>query len=269
MAVKPTYEEVAEKVKELEKNAEHYKRSQMTLKLNEERLESLLKLSKIRDLSEKQLVEYSLEEVVRLTNSKIGYLHFVGPDQKSIQLYSWSQQALKDCVAEKTEHYPLDKAGVWADCIRLKEPAIHNDYQRLPTKKGYPAGHSHVIRHASVPVWDGDQIVAIVGVGNKVEPYDHTDVLQLSLFVNSLWGILQRKRAEEERENLIQDLKKALAEVKTLSGLLPICSSCKKIRDDKGYWKQIEAYIRDHSEAEFSHGICPECAQRLYPDIEL
>ncbi|MFC1811756.1 GAF domain-containing protein [Thermodesulfobacteriota bacterium] len=197
MADKPNTEALQQKVKELEKNTEKHKQAQKALKLNEERLESLLKLSKIRDLSEKQLVDYSLEEIVRLTHSKIGYLHFVGPDQRSIQLYSWSKEALKDCVAEKIPHYPLDEAGVWSDCIRLKEPVIHNDYQSLPTKKGYPEGHTHIIRHASAPVWDGNKIVAIVGVGNKAEPYDHTDVRQLSLFVNSLWEILNRKRAEE------------------------------------------------------------------------
>jgi len=77
--------------------------------------------------------------------------------------------------------------------------------------------------------------------------------------------ISERKRAEEERENLIRDLQKALSEVKTLNGLLPICSSCKKIRDDNGYWNQIESYIQNHSQAEFSHSICPECARKLYP----
>jgi PAS domain S-box-containing protein len=77
------------------------------------------------------------------------------------------------------------------------------------------------------------------------------------------------KRAEGERENLIKDLQKALDDVKTLSGLLPICMSCKKVRDDKGYWNQIELYIRDHSEADFSHGICPECVKKLYPDLEI
>ena len=63
------------------------------------------------------------------------------------------------------------------------------------------------------------------------------------------------------------DLEKALREIKQLSGLLPICASCKKIRDDKGYWKQIEAYISENSEAKFSHGICPECATKLYPEL--
>lgn len=78
--------------------------------------------------------------------------------------------------------------------------------------------------------------------------------------------ITERKRVETEREKLLLELQEALARVKTLSGLLPICSSCKKIRDDHGYWTQIEAYLHEHSEAEFSHGICPECAATLYPD---
>ena len=73
------------------------------------------------------------------------------------------------------------------------------------------------------------------------------------------------KRHEEEREKLIGELQEALAKAKLLSGLLPICASCKKIRDDKGYWNQIELYIWEHSEAEFSHGLCPECTEKLYP----
>jgi len=75
------------------------------------------------------------------------------------------------------------------------------------------------------------------------------------------------KLAEAAREKLISELETALAKVKKLSGMLPICSSCKKIRDDKGYWNQIEEYIRAHSEADFSHGICPECARKLYPEV--
>jgi len=79
--------------------------------------------------------------------------------------------------------------------------------------------------------------------------------------------ITESKKAEEEREKLISQLQEALDNIKTLKGLLPICANCKKIRDDKGYWNQIEAYIRDRSDAEFSHSICPECAEILYPDI--
>lgn len=76
----------------------------------------------------------------------------------------------------------------------------------------------------------------------------------------------ERKRAQEQSQRLIVELEQALGQVKTLRGLLPICASCKKIRDDNGYWTQIEAYVRDRSEAEFSHGLCPECAEKLYPE---
>ena len=79
--------------------------------------------------------------------------------------------------------------------------------------------------------------------------------------------ITERKRAEKERERLIRELQDTLAKVKQLSGMLPICSSCKKIRNDKGYWSQVKVYIRDNSEAEFTHGICPECMKKLYPDF--
>ncbi len=79
--------------------------------------------------------------------------------------------------------------------------------------------------------------------------------------------IEERKRAQIDKDNLIIELRNALAEVKALSGLLPICSTCKKIRDDKGNWIQIESYIKHHSEAEFSHGICPECAKKFYPEF--
>ncbi len=80
-------------------------------------------------------------------------------------------------------------------------------------------------------------------------------------------GMHRLRAREKEKENFILELTEAISEVKKLSGMLPICASCKKIRDDKGYWNQIESYIGDHSEAEFTHGICPDCSKKLYPEI--
>jgi hypothetical protein len=79
--------------------------------------------------------------------------------------------------------------------------------------------------------------------------------------------ITMEREIEIENQRLINELEKALEKVKLLSGLLPICAKCKQIRDDKGYWNQIENYIRDHSEAEFSHSICPECINEMYPNF--
>jgi hypothetical protein len=86
-----------------------------------------------------------------------------------------------------------------------------------------------------------------------------------SFFTAIIRDITERKRVEAERENLVHQLQEAMTRVKTLSGLLPICASCKKIRDDHGTWNVLEGYIQERSGAEFTHGLCPECAQDLYP----
>jgi CheY-like chemotaxis protein len=97
--------------------------------------------------------------------------------------------------------------------------------------------------------------------GYLVKPYDNAELRSCVEIA------LVKHRAAKEREKLIAELENALLQVKRLSGLLPICASCKKIRDEQGDWEQIEEYIATHSEADFSHSICPQCARRLYPEI--
>ena len=88
------------------------------------------------------------------------------------------------------------------------------------------------------------------------------------MILNALIGFSygKIKQADKEKSKIIKELQSALEKVQMLSGMLPICASCKQIRDDRGYWNKIEVYIEKHSEAEFSHGICPECARKLYPE---
>jgi YesN/AraC family two-component response regulator len=97
------------------------------------------------------------------------------------------------------------------------------------------------------------------------------DLTKLLAAIRRCWAVAdhrtQARRHEAEREAFVRELQEAMAKVKTLSGLLPICASCKRIREDDGYWKQIEAYISERSATQFSHGICPECAARLYPEL--
>lgn len=96
--------------------------------------------------------------------------------------------------------------------------------------------------------------------GYIVKPFD-TEGLRVGIKM-----ALHKHQSDLVKKQLTEELTRALEKVKRLSGLLPICASCKKIRDDTGYWNQIEVYIRDHSEAEFSHGICPDCTEKLYPE---
>jgi transcriptional regulator with GAF, ATPase, and Fis domain len=128
-----------------------------------------------------------------------------------------------------------------------------------------------------IPLISKDQVIgALFLQATKLNAYSEGELrlaervgTQIAGAIANAQLFIERKRAEAEKEKLIVQLQKALSEVKQLSGLLPICASCKKIRDDKGYWNQIETYIRDRSEAEFTHGICPDCFKKLYPDIEI
>ena len=100
--------------------------------------------------------------------------------------------------------------------------------------------------------WINVSAVPIISDSNKFEGV-----------VGVFTDITDKRAAEEQRETLIVELKHAISQVKKLSGLLPICASCKKIRNDKGYWNEIEIYVREHSEADFTHGLCPGCAEKL------
>jgi len=187
---------VKERTASLATEVAERKATENSLKLNQERLKALWHLNQLETSSEQELADYALEEAVRLTSSKVGYLHFMKEDEKTVDMFSWSKAVFDECSAAKLTHYSLEQAGIWADAARLKKPVIHNDYPNNPDKKGYPEGHFHVVRHMSVPVIDKDRIVAIAGVRNKEKPYDETDVHQLALYMNSMWNILKRKQTE-------------------------------------------------------------------------
>ena len=193
------------------------KRAESERALNESRLNSLLELSQsAHTLSEKEVVRWAIEAAVNLTDSQIGYLHFVNPDQQTIELVTWSEKTLELCTAVFDSHYPIEQAGVWADCVRLGESVVHNDYQGLPDKKGYPEGHMHLIRHASVPIFKDQKIRLILGVGNKNDDYGSGDVLQLNLIGDQLQKILQRKQAESELKAANEQLQTRLLEIESL-----------------------------------------------------
>lgn len=107
----------------------------------------------------------------------------------------------------------------------------------------------------------------VAGVGQRDYWADlWTLFLRLSFYLVVVFLLDSLRRSFEEQRRLVRDLKKALDEINRLSGFLPICASCKKIRDDSGYWNEVEKYISEHSDAQFSHGLCPECAEKLYPE---
>jgi PAS domain S-box-containing protein len=480
--------------------------------LNQERLESLVKISQRRTENTQELLDFALEEAIRLTRSKIGYIYFYNEEKREFTLNTWSREVMQACtIAEPQTIYQLEKTGIWGEAARQRKPIVVQDFHAPhPLKKGYPPGHVPLRSFLTVPLFQQDRIVAVVGVANKETIYGQDDISQLTLLMDAVWrmaeikqietalrkneavlrsflnavtesallmdregrvlaanetlanrfgttvpevvgrciydllpsavaerrkghldkvcitgkpdrfederqgrvidnsvypvfdpqgavialavigiditerkrvvsaleiseekyrmlydsaidaifiadvdgkiidvnrtaherlgyareemlalhvsrldppdyavqvgvrieqlqqqghlifesahrrkdgtimpveinariidydgrkaifsiirDITDRKLAEQEREKLIAELQQALAEIKTLHGILPICSSCKKIRDDKGAWQHLETYISQHTDAEFTHGLCADCAIKLYPE---
>lgn len=165
---------------------------------NEQRLNLLLDLSKVAaKLTEKEILERSLDIAVEVTHSRVGYLHLVNDDQENLTLSTWNAETLKHCTAAHDDHYPISMAGIWADAVRFMKPVVHNDYQSEPNKRGYPVGHFHLVRHMSAPVLDGDRVSLIIGVGNKDTDYSPKDVIQLQTVANDIEKMVMRRRAEE------------------------------------------------------------------------
>ena len=164
---------------------------------NDQRLSAMFAMSqKAHDLDEGEILQLAVEEAVRLTSSEIGYIHFVNDDRETLSLGTWSQGTLQHCTAAHDNHYPVSAAGVWADTVRLRRPVIHNDYQGLPVRRGYPQGHAHLLRHLGVPVMEGDEVRLLMGVGNKAGDYGEADTNDLQLIGNDVWSIITRRRAE-------------------------------------------------------------------------
>ncbi len=145
-----------------------------------------------------ELMQQALDEIGQLTNSPIGFYHFVEEDQKTLTLQAWSTRTKQEfCRAEgQGLHYDLDKAGVWVDCVGQRGPVIHNDYASLPHRKGMPPGHAEVKRELVVPTLRAGRVVSVLGVGNKPTGYDEKDIELIAYVADIVWTIVERKWAE-------------------------------------------------------------------------
>lgn len=170
-------------------------------KQSEQIIQTRLRLNEYAQThSRNEIQQKLLDELELLTTSSIGFFHSVNDDQKSLTLQCWSTNTLENmCKAEgQGQHYGLDKAGVWTDCIQQRKAVIHNDYKSLTHKKGLPQGHAEVIRELVVPVFRNEKIVAIIGIGNKPTNYNETEIEMVSLLADLAWDITERKGSEED-----------------------------------------------------------------------
>ena len=153
-----------------------------------------------------ELLRAILDEAEVLTGSTLGFLHFVEEDQESLRLQAWSTRTEAGaCRAEGAGmHYPISKAGVWADCVRERRPVIHNHFAGLPNRKGTPDGHVALVRELTVPILRSGKVVAVIGLGNKATDYRDTDVDSLQRLADLAWDLAESKRTQEslQEQNL-------------------------------------------------------------------
>jgi PAS domain S-box-containing protein len=140
----------------------------------------------------------ALNAAERLTDSAIGFFHFVEPDQENLSLQQWSSNTLANmCKAEgKGLHYPVGQAGVWADCIRRRETVIHNDYAGMDGRKGLPEGHAPIVRELTVPILRGTKVRAVIGVGNKATDYGAADREVVEQLASMAYDLVEWRRTD-------------------------------------------------------------------------
>lgn len=176
------------------------KNAERIQKVNTDRTRALLTLSQMYNAPLSEIADFILEEAIKLTGSKIGYIAFLNEAENVLSMHAWSREALEECrVSNVPREYPLEKTGLWGEAVRQRKPVITNDYAAdNPLKKGIPEGHVKIFRHLNVPVLDGNKIVAVIGVGNKEEEYYDECINQLTILGKAMWTHIDRQRAIKE-----------------------------------------------------------------------
>ncbi len=187
------------------------KRSEEELRRNEARLLGLVNILQHPFTDTQEFLDFSLNEAIRLTGSKLGYIYFYNEQTKRFTLNSWSREVLRECAVQSPmTQYDLENTGIWGEAVRQGKPFILNEFQaHHPLKKGYPAGHVPLFTFMTIPVFKDGKIVAVVGLANKEGGYAQSDVYQLTLLMDSVWKVLDREEARtalREREAQLASL---------------------------------------------------------------
>ncbi len=175
---------------------------------DEKRMKTMLEMYVMAGENTDKILDFALESGIMITSSSLGYIAFVNETEDVLQIASWSRDTMEECgISDAPIYYYVAEIGLWGEALRHRRPHMTNDYEHSDpsVKKGYPEGHPAITRHLSVPVFDGDRIAALIGVANKSSDYHESDVDQLTLLMSGLWGIIQRKQAEE-KNNLLQEM---------------------------------------------------------------
>lgn len=164
-----------------------------------DRLQCIVNVFQYNSTSIQSLLDFSLNEAIRMTASRYGYIYYYDEATKLFTLNSWSRDVMESCrVRDPQTTYELDKTGIWGEAVRQRKPIMVNDFSAPdPLKKGIPDGHVGLTNFLTIPLFEQGRIVAVVGVANKESAYDDSDILQLSLLMDAVWKVAEHKRFEE------------------------------------------------------------------------
>ena len=181
-----------------------------------------------------EIMEQALDELEELIQSRIGFFHLIDEDQQTLRLTTWSTRTkLTYCRAEgEGTHYPLEKAGIWADSVRERSFIVHNDYKEAAGRMGLPAGHAELLREISLPIIRDNRVIAVMGVGNKETDYTPRDLEIASRFSDYAGDIIERKIAEREVQRMLSIMETAqelIASIDTAGSLVYINPSGRKM----------------------------------------
>jgi GAF domain len=261
------------RIADLEQGKAELERAQLLLQKSEEgehrfreQLEALAEIT--NQLTQTESIDGLCRKAVELGRDRLGFDRigiWFRTDEPDVVMGSFGVDkdgAICDERGRQTRIKP--DTPEWR-ILLSKEPLTLVGEEPLVDPRGETVGHGSQI---FAGLWDGEKVIGHISADNRVHnaPLLSQQCELLRMFALHIGSLCARKRIEMEREKLIQELRSALARIKTLRGLIPICSNCKKIRDDQGFWQAMEAYVRKHSEADFSHSLCPECTRELYPD---
>lgn len=216
--------------------------TEKSLRLEEARLEALLRLSQMSEASYSGICNYILEQGIALTQSKIGFVGFLNEDASIYTLSAISKDVVKECnVQGDPMQWDVCTAGIWADAIRERKTLFVNDYHEPhPGKKGLPEGHVSIERFMVVPVFDGKNIIAVAGVGNKSFDYNTSDERQITLLLAGMWNHIQKNRAKEALLQAHDELEK-----KVQQRTAELAAANKALQEDILNRKQMEEALRE------------------------
>ncbi len=239
---------------------------------------TMVEISAFRGAAKAILTQASFSDTARaifdycckVTGASSGYVALLSPEGSENEVLFLEAGGLP-CTVDPS--LPMPIRGLRERAYRTNSVVYENDFMNSEWVGFMPSGHVDMRNVLFSPLVLEGKTVGIIGLANKQGDFTDQDAKSAAVFgelaaiaLDNSRNVDLRNQAVAEQERLIGELKESLVRVNQLSGLLPICAWCKKIRDDQGYWTQLEAYIQHHSDAEFSHSICPACTQKHFPE---